>query len=412
MFLKDPNPIQSSATPAEESYGSASPHHRHCAQETVLTDLLEDFFFGGKRIPTPEPYENHSSLDNNSNISNDSGSCCSLKKSLSAPASPTTVTATCFCADDDGPEQQPLLLENGTESYEAPSPQQMQRRTIFQRSFMQPTATAPSYVYAQDLRSQEQQPLLLENGGRESYGIPELPKPPPPSPQQMQRRTIFERSSMPFYPTDVASFRRPMSQRSSSLSSLPSSATTKISNNSYHGHFRSLSHGRKPSKPALKRCSSLGKALPEHGQEPRQPPHKVSFGTLQFREYDIALSDHPGCSYGPPIQLAWDYGDETTVVTLDDYERHRIPRRSGHQLVLSGHDRRHCLQTAGYSKAELQKAVQEVEKVKRQRLLTKTTDKLLVLSRLDEFWEHCIQWVQGIFHSVPQERLHQEVSGQ
>jgi hypothetical protein len=96
----------------------------------------------------------------------------------------------------------------------------------------------------------------------------------------------------------------------------------------------------------------------------------VSFSNLEIREYNVALSDHPDCSYGPPIQLGWSYC-EKQAVSVDEYElsassrgRHR---RTGRELLLTSPERRELLEEGGYSKEELQWAWEEVERVKRER---------------------------------------------
>jgi hypothetical protein len=47
-------------------------------------------------------------------------------------------------------------------------------------------------------------------------------------------------------------------------------------------------------------CSSIDARL-----KPSEPVEKkhVSFATLEFREYDIILGDHPDCSEGPPVSI-------------------------------------------------------------------------------------------------------------
>jgi hypothetical protein len=81
---------------------------------------------------------------------------------------------------------------------------------------------------------------------------------------------------------------------------------------------------------------------------------------LEIREYNVALSDHPDCSYGPPIQLGWSYC-EKQAVSVDEYELScGSHRRTGRELLLTSPERR-------YTKEELQWAWEEVERVKRER---------------------------------------------
>jgi hypothetical protein len=127
----------------------------------------------------------------------------------------------------------------------------------------------------------------------------------------------------------------------------------------------------------------------------------VSFNKLDIREYSIALSDHPGCSYGPPVQLGWEYQDKETL-NVEEYEEKRPPRRSVSELIMSYNVRRYLLlKRAGYSKSEIQAAMKEVERVKRDRLVT---DLLLPASKIDETLEEVILSFKEILFPPPKKR--------
>ena len=100
----------------------------------------------------------------------------------------------------------------------------------------------------------------------------------------------------------------------------------------------------------------------------------MSFSNLEIREYNIALSDHPDCSYGPPIQLGWEYCEQETV-TVDDYEQQRTPRRRSRFLLHDAFDRSLWLNQAGYTEQELQSAMEDVHRVKQERLREKRRHK-------------------------------------
>ena len=120
----------------------------------------------------------------------------------------------------------------------------------------------------------------------------------------------------------------------------------------------------------------------------------VSFSNLEIREYDVAISDHPSCSFGPPVQLSWEY-KQKEIVPVDSYEQSRSPRRERRDLVLSYYDRRFLLiKQAGYSKKEIKQTMLEVERVKRERLVT---DLLLPASGLDETMETVLDTVKKLF---------------
>jgi hypothetical protein len=166
---------------------------------------------------------------------------------------------------------------------------------------------------------------------------------------------------------------------------------------------------RLPRKSSLKRISSIHSTTSNNSGTPdtttssannnhKSPAVKrtVSFGKLETREYSIALSDHPSCSYGPPISLGWDFCDKESM-TLDDYEYTRTPyrRKNMHDMILSYNVRRYLLlKRAGYTPEELEAAMNEVDRVKRERLVT---DLLLPASHIDETMEDVIRRIKNIF---------------
>ena len=145
-------------------------------------------------------------------------------------------------------------------------------------------------------------------------------------------------------------------------------------------------------KSSLKRIPSILSSSSKSQNSLKR--NNVSFGKLQTREYNIALSDHPSCSFGPPIQLGWEFKDLSTV-SLDDYEKVRSPRRSPHEMVLSYNMRKYLLlKRAGYSKNEIEDAMNEVERVKRERLVTEV---FLPVQKIDETVEDVIRSVSSVF---------------
>jgi hypothetical protein len=149
--------------------------------------------------------------------------------------------------------------------------------------------------------------------------------------------------------------------------------------------------GNLPRKGSLKRISSLYSNA--NSDSSSSLKRNVSFSSLEVREYNIALSDHPSCSYGPPIQLGWDYRQKKAV-QVEEYEetRSQQPRRGRHELVLSYNVRRHLLlKRAGYSDQDLEEAISEVDRIKRERTVTQA---FLPVSQLDETIEHVLDHVK------------------
>ena len=166
---------------------------------------------------------------------------------------------------------------------------------------------------------------------------------------------------------------------------------------------------RIPRKSSLKKMSSYGQitapaaaAAATSSSPTTTPPgspnlkRNVSFGSMKIREYNVEISDHPSCSYGPPIQLSWDYKEKEDE-TLDSYEekRSKRKRRTGHELVLSFYERHFMLiKTAGYSKSEIRETMKEVERVKRERQIT---DMFLPTMQIDEQMENVVDTVKRLF---------------
>jgi hypothetical protein len=177
-----------------------------------------------------------------------------------------------------------------------------------------------------------------------------------------------------------------------------------------------------PRTPTLKRRSSLKKVssygnisqsiinsvtptspstFPSSLQSSPQLKRNVSFGNMQIRQYNVAISDHPSCSHGPPIQLSWEYDKEKVIsVPLESYEKSRTtdgdnPRRERKHLLLSLYERHFLLmKQGGCSKHEIKETMKEVERVKRERMMT---DLFLPASPFDETMENIINTVKNMF---------------
>ena len=120
----------------------------------------------------------------------------------------------------------------------------------------------------------------------------------------------------------------------------------------------------------------------------------VSFTDISVREYDVELSDHPSCSYGPGLGLGWDY-QEREPTTVEDYEITRSPRRNAHELVLSYNARKHRLkQSKKYNKQVIAAVEKEIDRIKRERMITEF---FLPAMAIDETLERICEYVKQIF---------------
>jgi len=96
---------------------------------------------------------------------------------------------------------------------------------------------------------------------------------------------------------------------------------------------------------------------------------RTSFSTLEIREYDITLGDNPGGSQGPPISLDWDYNKRRTeVITLEDYEEKRRPRRCRSGMHIPDSMRMWILvREKRFTLRQLQRATRDAKLIRMQR---------------------------------------------
>ena len=149
----------------------------------------------------------------------------------------------------------------------------------------------------------------------------------------------------------------------------------------------SMGSPARPKKPVLKRSGNSTSSL-------NSSKRNVSFTEIRFREYEVSLSHHPSCSFGPPIELGWQYS-ESESLPVEDYEGKRSPRRETHELLLSYNVRRRMLlKQGGYSKEDLREAEREVDRIKRGRMMTEV---FLPAQAIDESLERFVGFLKRAF---------------
>ena len=105
--------------------------------------------------------------------------------------------------------------------------------------------------------------------------------------------------------------------------------------------------------------------------EPERPPtitrkkREVSFGSVRTRQYQRILTDHPGCSSGPPIGIGWAHRS-TEEIELDDCEGERT-WDSSPAVPLSTDESKNILKTWKYSSGEILRSQRQVSRVQSQR---------------------------------------------
>jgi hypothetical protein len=113
----------------------------------------------------------------------------------------------------------------------------------------------------------------------------------------------------------------------------------------------------------------------------------VSFSSLEIKEFKMSLGDHPCSSSGPPVMLDWDSRPTLErVVSLDEYERLRSPRRSRSKLKLSYRDRKGILEEQqGFTTEEVNRAWAEAIRIRQQR--HETLKRGVLLNTWDDMYE-------------------------
>jgi hypothetical protein len=95
---------------------------------------------------------------------------------------------------------------------------------------------------------------------------------------------------------------------------------------------------------------------------------KVQFGSIEIREYNRIVGDHPDVRVGPPVSIGWEYATRAPV-SIDEYETTRPPYKLF--LRMNSITRKNMLNNVfGYSEEEIRSAEKEVQKIRKQREVT------------------------------------------
>lgn len=94
---------------------------------------------------------------------------------------------------------------------------------------------------------------------------------------------------------------------------------------------------------------------------------QVRFGSIERREYNRMVGDHPDVRVGPPITFSWEFG-ELPPVPIDVYESEKVERGSKGLRKMSSITRKNMLRTVfEVSEEEILSAEKEVQKIRKQR---------------------------------------------
>lgn len=98
----------------------------------------------------------------------------------------------------------------------------------------------------------------------------------------------------------------------------------------------------------------------------------VSFNSVNVREYDRTIGDHPSCRSGPPISLDWSYSKKSDK-SLDEYELERASERASslRKIHMNKLRRKQILSFHwGHSEEDMKKARKDTKKTQSQRHAT------------------------------------------
>ena len=92
---------------------------------------------------------------------------------------------------------------------------------------------------------------------------------------------------------------------------------------------------------------------------------RVQFGSIQIREYNRIVGDHPDVKVGPPLGLSWEYVLKPTLL-VDEYEANRAPYKRF--LRMSSISRRNLLMNVfNIPEQDIANAEKEVQRIKKLR---------------------------------------------
>jgi hypothetical protein len=124
----------------------------------------------------------------------------------------------------------------------------------------------------------------------------------------------------------------------------------------------------------------------------------VSFSCLDIKEFPLTLGDHPSATSGPPVMLAAQPLCQR-VISLDEYEQKRCPRRPRQQLKLSYRDRKGILEREqGFTTEEVNQAWAQALKIRKQR--HETLQRGPMMMYWDDAWESAQRKYRRIAESV------------
>ena len=97
---------------------------------------------------------------------------------------------------------------------------------------------------------------------------------------------------------------------------------------------------------------------------------KISFGSIEIREYSRCLGNNPATTHGPPLSLGWSYNIVGSL-DVEEYEAARPTRREGNQMLIPGTTREDILsEQAGVTRKQMQAMAKQIKDDRHKRQMT------------------------------------------
>ncbi len=105
-----------------------------------------------------------------------------------------------------------------------------------------------------------------------------------------------------------------------------------------------------------------------NNKQTNKKSHKISFGTVQVRQYNIMIGDNPSTRHGPSITYDWEY-EEHESIPIDRYEHLRQSQRRTNEedLFIPTNIRELILKNCGYTEDELEMVQKDIDVIRKQR---------------------------------------------
>jgi hypothetical protein len=113
-------------------------------------------------------------------------------------------------------------------------------------------------------------------------------------------------------------------------------------------------------------------ALHEEQDKDESSGRRVTFSTLEIREYPICVGDNPAVSIGVPITIQWTHDGES-IFSVEDYEEQRPTPRTMLQLRMPSRCRADLLKRLGFSRTDVMEGTKHANIARNRRKRTRET---------------------------------------